>query len=276
MDELAPGIPGIDNHPQEPLPNYLSPGTPPLSGRPGGAPRVALTGEVIDTPSPPSPLGLAPRLPPVPPRAAPPNTGPLPPPPARAYTIPARRETVPAKSNAKVILAVVAILLLVGGGAFGFWFWQQYKKKSPAGVVERFFAAFKNKDGKEMMALLELPPEAKGFGEALMSPILEMAANMVTIKDYKIGDVKVNGDTATVSVTTTVEFNPQAGGGAALAGQQVPSGPQTSTSSIPLKRVTGEWKLDASQQGGNFLSGLGGPSGGARGGPGGMRGGGRN
>lgn len=280
-EELAPGIPGLDNRAQEPQPNYLAPNAAP-SPSPGLSPggtvrRVALTGEVIETPVAPPALGGPPPAVAPPPGVAPPNTGPLPP--ARgSYTIPPRRETAPARSNRNVVVAVLLILLLVGGGAFGFWFWQEQRKKSPVGTIDRFMTAFKSKDWDTVTDMIEIPQDSNNplsaLGKDTLKAGLSMSGAFVTIKDYKIGDVTIEGDRARVSVTTTAEISPELAGLAAMGGAsaQVPSGTQTITNTVDLRRVNGVWKLDL-ERAGSMLGGMGGPGGGGTGRAPGRRGG---
>lgn len=278
------GIPGIDNRPQEeaPVANYLS-GT-----QQGPAPtverRVSLTGEVIEVASAPQAVAA-----PMPGYAPPPAGQPMGPstmrppnpaaPPARktSYTMPARRESAPARSGggAGVLIAVIVVLLLAGGGGFGYWYWQ--KQRAPIVAAEKLMAAQKSGDYATVLDMVELPPQIQqmvtnaGVSKDQMIQGAKAMGQMAKITDYKIGEATVTGDTATVQITSTVNVSSQLAG---MTGQK--AGTQTITQSAPFKLVNGVWKLDASKaQGlGTAMAGgtqMGRPMGGGGGGAGGGR-----
>lgn len=138
------------------------------------------------------------------------------------------------------------MLLLAGGGAFGFWYWQ--KQQAPTRAAEEFMAAFKSKDWKKFYNLIEFPEAAKAqLDEQKFVTAMGLVGNMVTLKSYKIGAMENKGDTATVKVTATVSTPAMMG---------MPAGDKTNTNDLPLKLVNGKWKLDATGAGGG-MPGLG-------------------
>jgi ketosteroid isomerase-like protein len=149
---------------------------------------------------------------------------------------------------------VVLALLLVGGAA-GFWFYQQ--QRAPAAAVEQFMMAFQRKDWKGVYAMLDVPDSMKGqLNESQFTQAMQLVGNMITVKQFKVGKVTREGDTATVELTVTYEMSSQM---AAMSGRQ--SGEQTQTSSAKLKNVNGKWKI-ALDGLGSALGGAGAPMGG--------------
>ncbi|MGC8669333.1 MAG: hypothetical protein ACP5VE_14595 [Chthonomonadales bacterium] len=265
----AAGIPGIDRpgqpapprpnylapdaEPAAPLPNYLTgtqPQSQPLAGAaPGAGVRVSLTGEVIPEP-PPSPQPAGPSYGPRPVAG-----GPVPPrtaarpgmpgqPPARpgaqaSNVIPARRSHGRAEArsggNGAALVIIVLILLAAAGGG-GWWWWQQ-KQRAPGTALEKALTAFKNRDYKTFYNSIAWPEGQKSSAtEAVFEQVMSTMGNMLTLKDFKIGEIQNNGDTASVTVTQTVSFS---GPLAALAGSE-----RTSTQQVHMKQVNGEWKMD--------------------------------
>lgn len=265
------GIPGIDRpgqsapprpnylapdaEPAAPLPNYLT-GTQPQSpiapaAAPGAGVRVSLTGEVIPEPAPsPQPIGPSYGARPVAGGPVPPRPtsrpGPAGPGPARAgaqpsHVIPARRSS--GRSEARsggggVALAIIVLIVLAAGGGGGWWWWQQ-KQRAPGVALEKALTAFKNGDYKAFYNSIAWPAgQQSSANEAVFEQEMSTMGKMVTLKDFKIGEIQNNGDTASVTVTQTVSFS---GPLAALAGSE-----KTSTQQVQMKQVNGEWKVDAS------------------------------
>jgi len=125
-------LPGVSPTASPPQPNYMQPSPPPPGSLPmPAAPRplmnpgsrVSLTGEVIDSGAPQAPPpsyvgGAGPAM------SAPRPTAPGAP--AR-NTISARRpqETAPARSGASPVVGIViAIVVILGGGVGGWYFWK--------------------------------------------------------------------------------------------------------------------------------------------------------
>ncbi len=271
IQEASVGIPGIDNTPPGDNP-YLMPQQPGL----GGQVRVSLTGEVVEVP-PPTPQGPRPASPmgtppgarppsggaPVPPlrpvvppmggAPPPPGAGNVPPMPSGPTTLrpgpgpvtPARAsypggsysETAPKKSGGVAVAIVLALVLLVAGGAAGFWFYQQ--QRAPAVAVEQFMMAFQKKDWKGVYDMLDVPENMQGqLTESQFTQAMQLVGNMITVKEFKVGKVTREGETATVELTVTVEMSSQL---AALSGGR--SGEQVQNTSARLKNVNGRWKI---------------------------------
>jgi flagellar basal body-associated protein FliL len=270
IQEVTVGIPGIDNTPPAANP-YGVPAQPGL----GGQVRVSLTGEVVEVP-PPTPQGprpgapigmppgarppagagspvppLRPVVPPVPGAPPPPGAGTVPPMPSGPATMrpgpvtPARMsyprgaysETAPKKSGGVVIAIVVLLVLMAAGVVAGFWFYQQ--QRAPAVAVEQFMMALQKKDWKGVYAMLDIPDNMKGqLSESQFTQAMQLVGNMITIKQFKVGKVTREGDTASVELTVTVEMSSQL---AALSGGQ--SGEQVQNTSARLKNVNGQWKI---------------------------------
>lgn len=239
-DEYMPvaGIPGIDNRPQIEQANYLVGNVPSASGGPAAAgdTRVSLTGEVLEI-APAAPRNVSIQGAQAPPGARP--VGAAPRPVSRgSYARPASRESQ-SKSGSGVIVAIVLVLLLLGGGgAAGYWFWQ--KQRAPAIAAEKVLAAQKNKDWRTLYRMMEFPEQAKaqlnmapGGAENGFAMVMDRMGRLFDTKDYKVGDVAIDGEKATVKVTVTSEV--KVGGNTA---------PQTKTDDVKFKLVNGEWKVD--------------------------------
>lgn len=204
-----------------------------LGGMAGGEMRVSLTGEPIAMPPPTAPAAGAAGYPTP---TAPPGRAPMPPSaPARGAVRPtaARRET-PAKSGggAGALIGVVVILLLAGAGAGGWWFYQ--KQHGPVTAADKIISSQKGKDWPTLYSLLILPPEQSQMTEQQFADRMNQTASVADIRDYKIGEATVNGDSATVKVSLTVAF----------AGPLAALGTKSSDVDLPMQRVNGQWKLD--------------------------------
>ncbi len=263
------GIPGLDRPGQSaaprpnylapdadqaaPLPNYLTGTQPqfqaPSGGTPGAGVRVSLTGEVIpEPPAAPQPMapGYGPR--PVAGGAVPPRTTARPGAPGQpsarpgapsSHVIPARRSS--GRSEARsggggAALVVIILIILAAAGGGGWWWWQQ-KQRAPGIALEKALTAFKNRDYKTFYNSIAWPEgQSSSAGESAFEQAMSLIGNMVTLKDFKIGEIQNNGDTASVTVTQTVSLS---GPLAALGGSE-----RTSTQQVHMKQVNGEWKMD--------------------------------
>ena len=249
------GIPGVDNIPKDAPPVYGQPAAPPPRGLGGMPARTTLGGDVIQEDTAPhnygQPVGGAPMGPNSMRQGAPPPAG------ARRSTVHARSASAEStRSGFPVALVAVLLLLLAGGGAFGYWYWQ--KQQAPARAADQFFSAFQKKDWKTVYQMVELPAEQKAaMNEQMFTSVMAMVGNMITLKSYKIGEVKTEGETATVKVTATASMP-------AMMGQ--PAGEKSSTNDLPLRLVGGKWKVDATSGRGGMpglgsMGGMGAPGG---------------
>jgi len=227
----------------------------PLAPPPSPGRRVTLTGEVIEegmaTQMPggdPRALGV-PNLQPGAPRPSAPN--PYAQPRQGGYSMPARRETAPARTGggAGIVVAVLVVVLLAAGGVFGWMYWQ---KRQPAIAAEKALTAVKAKDWKTFYGLLDIPEAQKAqLTEQRFVQVMGIVGGIFQVSDFTIGEVTLDGETATVKASVTVS----AGGRT-----------QTQSTDIKMRNVGGQWKLVLG--GGGMMPSL--PSGGLRGMPGGM------
>lgn len=258
------GIPGIYNQPAPPAGGVPPP--MPTGIRPGV--RVSLTGEVIDSgmpeaAPPPNYVGGGSPIPPTMPRpGAPPRPGGPVHPAARRMAM----ETPAQSSGNGAVMAIVVILVLALVGVGGWWLLTHRSSNSnPKTVAQRFMNAFKSMDWKTMYELADDSstdkakyPNAQAFADDMNNKINQPGVGafvkviMDGIKEIKVGEATITGDTATVPVTVTVS----------MMGQE-----QTQTSSMTLKKTSGGWKV--SSGGMNGVGGGGGMGGGMGGGAGG-------
>lgn len=277
IQEVTVGIPGIDNTPPGDNPYVMPqqsglggqvrvsltgevvevpPPTPqgPRPASPMGMPPGAKTPIGARTPTSGAPVPpLRPVVPPMGGAPPPPGAGNVPPMPSGPTTMrpgpglatPARAgypggaysETAPKRSGGVAVAIVLALVLLVAGGAVGFWFYQQ--QRAPAAAVEQFMMAFQKKDWKGVYEMLDVPENMQGqLTESQFTQAMQLVGNMITVKEFKVGKVSREGDTATVELTVTVDMSSQL---AALSGGQ--SGEQVQNTSARLKSVNGRWKI---------------------------------
>ena len=245
----APVPPGQPYPPTPgPLPAPQQPYPPQPSRNPGA--RVSLTGEVIEQngPAAPPPSYVAGGAPSRPPVGGPPRTGGT----ASSRTAYAPQpSTAPTKSGGGIIAILVGLLVLGGLGAGGWWFLRPHT--SPKVVVQQFDTALGARDWKTIYMLVEFPadtktkyPNADAFASSMNSELekaqsIPGAGSLVdsftkAYQSAQVGEPTINGDTATVPVTMTVSLS---FGGAKTE--------KTSTQQIPLRKVSGVWKIDGMQ-----------------------------
>jgi hypothetical protein len=235
---LTGSIPGIDSNasPQ----GLRQPSQPSLGG---GEARVSLTGEVLEAtaPSPRTTGPLAGSIPGAggPMGAGPRPSGPLPQTaPARARVSgPISDEEAPRKKTSPLVTClVIFVVLAAAAGAGGYWFYQT--RVLPPATAVLFLQSMKMKDWKTAYKLIELPAAQKSMvTEDAFVKGMSAIGSLAALTDYKVNDVKIDGDTTKVNVTLTVE------------GKLFKGGPQTQTTDIPVKRFEGGWKVDASSGG---------------------------
>jgi hypothetical protein len=147
------------------------------------------------------------------------------------------------------VAAVLILLLLLGGGAFGFWYWQ--KQRAPAVAAEKVLAAMKSKDWKTVYNMMEFSAEQKAvINEQVFLQAMNVVGGMFSVKEYKIGGVKIEGEAATVQTEVTVE----------AAGKT-----RTDKSDAKFKLVNGQWKMDVAGEVNRLMGSLGGGGGRPRG-----------
>jgi hypothetical protein len=268
---LVAGIPGLPTQPQAPQPNYLNPGPSGMGAAPmgaapmaGGEVRVTLAGDVYEVP-PPSARGTGPggynaasggRPGPAGAQSRPGPTRPR-------YGLPAEQEE---RSGGVPIWGLLIVLLIMGGGAAGAFWWFQ-KQQAPKKAAEKVMNLMVTKDWGGVYDMTSLSEETKkqissipgGSGDPRQSfiAVMTMAGGLFTIKDPKVGEVKTSGDTATASVSYSIDGMGQS---------------RSETKDMPLKFIDGEWKLDGAGGRSFFIGGGGGgsaPGGGSGGGSGG-------
>jgi len=162
------------------------------------------------------------------PAAAPPPTGgpsPYGSPPS-VYSPPVR-ESKPVRQGPNVV-AIVLIILLIGGAGFGGW-WFLTRAQSPAEVVGGFVEAVKAGDGTKAKSFL-----TAGNVRDLErpGPAAVFAKNLERGKDqhYEIGDTTNEGDsTAVVKLDVTMADN------------------RNSHEDLVLVKEEGKWKIDLQQ-----------------------------
>jgi hypothetical protein len=153
----------------------------------------------------------------------------------------------PKSGGVPAFVILLIVLVLAGAGAGGWWYWQQ--KQAPAKAAGQFFESIQKKDWKSMYNLIELAPEQKARAtEEQFVAGMSMVGGMINIKKYEVGEATVTGDTAKVKVTVTASLN--------VPG--MPGGDRTNTQEIPMKKINGKWKLDATSARGGSMPGLGG------------------
>ena len=125
--------------------------------------------------------------------------------------------------------AILAILVL-GAGAAGFWFWQ--KGQGPKPVVEKALVALKAKDWKTLYDV-EIPAAQKqSVSQEQFSQAMDKMFSTLTVKEYKINDPTIEGDTAKASVTVTMNQTGETKTSSITLGQD-----------IDLKRTDGKWAI---------------------------------
>jgi hypothetical protein len=225
-DEYMPkvGIPGLDNHPavEAPPPNYLSPGIGAAPAMGGGEVRVSLTGEVMEvmTPTPRNVSAGAP-MPPMPGARPPVGTRPAP-----GRLAPGRKSPVRTnypdeegyqKEKAGPVAAIMLVLILVCGAAYGGWYWYN-NRTNPKDQAVKLGAALKAKNWGDIFDLCAWPPDKvasnsrsefitgadKGFDKAasLAGPeAAAMAKQAVATLETVSGEPTANADGTDVPVT---------------------------------------------------------------------------
>jgi hypothetical protein len=178
----------------------------------GGAFRVSLTGEIIETAAPPPPPNLNVSRPSGGTHAAPIPPGPATHAVARAPYRSAghSREASPSRKQANALLInLIVILLLVGGAAAG-GYWKWMNRTNPKSQVERYMHAIQWLDWGVVWDLSATPPGGmtKGkFIDKLDEPydnngVIKIAARkaLETIT-YTVGEPTFSGNEATVPVS---------------------------------------------------------------------------
>jgi hypothetical protein len=241
---VMPGIPGIDRPAGE---------VDVLAKQIGGGQQVVqsstelrrtLSGDVIEVPlsAPARPggpmLGVGGASGPVGPPPRPiPTAGPagrpgtsLPP--LRAGGGPMRSvgsESSTGKSSVGIVLVVVLVLVLAGAAA-GYWYWQQTR---PAAAVTMMMENLSARKWDAIYDQIELPAQAKSMvTKDTFVKIMGMVGSQLKVESYEIKGSKIEGDTATVTLAATIT----------VGNRKV-----SDTQDIPLRKVDGVWKVDASR-----------------------------
>ena len=145
------------------------------------------------------------------------------------------------------------LVLALGGG----WFWWSHRPgATPTDTVQRVLTAFSTDDYKSMYNLIDLPadqktkyPDAQAFEDAVKtqmktvdnSPLSGMVKSLKdTMKQAKIGEAKIDGDTATVPITMHVS----------LFGVN-----KDVSQNISLKHTDGIWKISGNGAGAGLAGG---------------------
>lgn len=230
--EAAPQAPAQPHGGPIPLASRPSAGRTPAAGDvlappPGPGRRVTLTGEVIDDGAAthlPGGVPGAPGVPNLQPGAAPSSYSPTRP---GGFSIPARRESAPGRSRATgIIVAILLVLVLAGGGVFGWTYWQ---KRQPVIATERALAAIQAKDWQTVYSLVEFPePMRAQLTEQRFLQAMAVIGGHFDLGEYTVAEATIDGDSATVraSVTITAMGNTR-----------------TDDSEVRLRKVDGQWKV---------------------------------
>lgn len=238
--ELRAGIPGIDRggtSPQEPEVDVLAKqiGGAGVAQQGGVELRRTLSGEVVEVPvstpvRPGGPMlgrsGATPTPAPIP--TARPGGRPTVPP-LRTGSGPVMAgDAATSKSSAGVIV-VILILILAAAGGFGYWYWMQTRPKV---AVAQFLDTFNKRDWGALYDQVELPEQIKGMvTKDVFRQAMTLVGSNIQIESYEIKESRLEGDRATVTVAIS----------ASIGGQK-----RSDTSQIPLRKVDGVWKIDAS------------------------------
>jgi hypothetical protein len=208
-----------------------APSAPPLRGP---NTRVTLTGEVIDAPSGPSPMS--------PPMAG--NYPGRPAAPRPSYGAAPRVQEAPRRSNSGAV--AVLLLLFLGLGGFGGWYWWSHRS-NPKESAQKVLTAFKAGDWKTVYDLTEQTDQSKKqfansqeFADK-MSKVSAFLTPLIGNLNFDAQDPKDNdGTTATVPVKISGTVMGQSG---------------NSTFDLKMKHIGGIWKVSGDGQGtGSFAS----------------------
>jgi hypothetical protein len=119
---------------------------------------------------------------------------------------------------------VAAVALLAGGAVVGI---RGYAKTAGAdGVVRGYFAALARSDAADALAFGDIPA---GPHTLLTATVLREQQRIAPLRDYSVGVVRRSGDSATVEVTYTLDFDARA---------------ITDTDTVRLHRNSAGWRLD--------------------------------
>jgi len=131
------------------------------------------------------------------------------------------------KSSVGVVLLVL-LILIVAGAAAGYWYWQQTR---PAAAVSLFMQSVNDKKWDAVYDQIELPSQAKQMvSKDMFVSVMGMVGAKLKVESYTISGTKIDGDTAKVTVASTVSVGEKR---------------STSTGDLSLKKVDGVWKIDA-------------------------------
>jgi len=235
--EVLPGIPGIDRpgakQEEDVLAKQIGGGA--ASAPQGGVElRRTLSGEIIEVPVSPAPRTAGPMLgksgpqsPPPIPTARPSGRPTVPPLRAGSGPIIAGEEAAGKKSSVGIIVTIIVIVLLAGAAA-GYWYYMQLR---PIAAVTQVIDDINRHNWGAVYDQIELPSEIKGMvTRDVFEKAMSMVGSNLKIEDYKVTSPRIEGDKATVTVTST-----------AVVGNKK----NTSTSDVHLIKVNGVWKIDA-------------------------------
>lgn len=214
----------------------------PLGGA-GGSTVMSLTGEILQKP--------AQTMPSMGPGARPGSRSPLP-----GSARPAPMRASAARSGSGGVAAVLLTLLVLGGGGFGGWYWWTHRS-DPRKVVTLYLTAAADEDYATLYEITDLNaqdlahyPDAKAYEKnakqqkkRILGGLKALEGNMfgtyidkgieagkTMLKQAKVGEAKVDGDTATVPVTMHFSM-------AGIVDKDVHQ-------DVQLKYVSGGWKVE--------------------------------
>ncbi len=133
-------------------------------------------------------------------------------------------------NNLAGVLAIVLLLAAAGGVAF--WYWN--KRNSPKVAVEKLMQAARNRDWKQIYDLVAWQDPQKKIDERTFVTLASAISSNYTLEDYKIGEAKTDGDTATVPVTVTATVKGLFGAGTK----------RTDSADVRCRWVSGDWKIE--------------------------------
>jgi hypothetical protein len=233
-----PAIPGIDRQPEEMdvLQKQIGGGSAMASG--GVELRRTLSGDVIEVPvaapqRPGGPMlgqagpaqGRSPMQP-IPRQSAP--GGPSIPPMRSGGGAVRGGETSGGGGSKLGIVLLILILVLGGGGAAGYWYWTQTR---PAAAATEFMGSLQKKDWDKVYDQIELPSQARGMvNRDRFVKVMGIVGGNLTVESFAVEGSTITGDTAKVKMRVKASFGNQK---------------SDKADDIPLKKVNGVWKVDA-------------------------------
>jgi hypothetical protein len=185
-------------------------------------------------PAPGMPTIGGPRPAEGPPPGAPPS--PYGPPPSQVYTPPSRENMRPTKQGPNV-LAIVLIIVLLGGAGFGAW-WMLMRPKSPDEVVNAFVSAAKAGDVEKLKSYLTTNCRSD-FDKPGVIEGLKRSFGGANAKESDESTVKAGKTTFEGDSKALVELLPAKSTNAA---------PNANTSLLMvLVKEEGQWRIDSKQ-----------------------------